>query len=97
MKSKEPSTSYRVSGPSICDIINLKVIKMEVLKMLENREQLQEILNKANQYARKQAQELGASIYYIKNNKRVREDAEGNKFEIVFDAAGKRQELEYHE
>lgn len=65
--------------------------------MFENREQLQEILKKANQHARKQAKESGASIYYIKNNKRVREDAEGNKFEIIFDAAGKRQEFEYHE
>ncbi len=65
--------------------------------MLENREQLQEILKKANQHARKQAKELGASIYYIKNNKRIREDAAGNQFEIRFDAAGKRQEYEYHE
>ncbi|MFE6078940.1 hypothetical protein ACFVQB_31280 [Paenibacillus sp. NPDC057886] len=65
--------------------------------MFENREQLQEILKKANQYARKQAKESGASIYYIKNNKRVREDAKGNKFEIIYDAAGKRQEFEYHE
>gem|GEM_PF-1293292 len=65
--------------------------------MLENREQLQEILKKANQHARRQAKELGASIYYIKNNKRIREDAEGNQFEIRFDAAGKRQEYEVHE
>ncbi|MEK4108820.1 hypothetical protein ABIC86_005627 [Paenibacillus sp. DS2363] len=65
--------------------------------MFENREKLQEILKKANQYARKQAKDSGASIYYIKNNKRVREDAEGNKFEIIFDATGKRQEFEYHE
>lgn len=65
--------------------------------MLKNREQLQEILKKANQHARKQAKESGASIYYIKNNKRVREDAAGNKFEITFDATGKRQEFKYHE
>ncbi|MCL9663493.1 hypothetical protein L2089_22725 [Paenibacillus hunanensis] len=65
--------------------------------MLNNREQLQEILKKANQHARKQAKESGASIYYMKNNKRVREDANGNKFEIVFDDAGNRQEFEYHE
>lgn len=65
--------------------------------MFVNREQLQEVLKKANQHARKQARESGASIYYIKNNKRVREDAEGNKFVIVFDATGKRQEFEYHE
>ncbi|WP_405142758.1 hypothetical protein MHI48_00975 [Paenibacillus sp. FSL H7-0942] len=65
--------------------------------MFTNQEQLQEILKKANQHARKQAIESGASIYYIKNNKRVREDAEGNKFEIIFDATGKRQEFEYYE
>jgi len=65
--------------------------------MLSNREQLQEILKKANQHARKQAKESGASIYYIKNNKRIREDSEGNKFEIVFDATGNRRELEYNE
>ncbi len=65
--------------------------------MLNNREQLQEILKKANQHARKQAKDSGASIYYMKNNKRVREDANGNKFEIVFDDAGNRQEFEYHE
>ncbi|GGJ05244.1 hypothetical protein [Paenibacillus hunanensis] len=65
--------------------------------MLNNREQLQEILKKANQHARKQAKESGASIYYMKNNKRVREDANGNKFEIVFNDAGNRQEFEYHE
>ncbi|CQR51505.1 hypothetical protein JI735_09615 [Paenibacillus sonchi] len=65
--------------------------------MTVDRKQLQEILKKANQYARKQAKESGASIYYIKNNKRVREDAEGNKFEIVYDSAGKRQEFAYHD
>ncbi|WP_234032918.1 hypothetical protein [Paenibacillus faecalis] len=51
--------------------------------MFANPEQLQEVLKKANQHARKQARESGAFIYYIKNNKRVREDAEGNKSEIV--------------
>lgn len=65
--------------------------------MFTNREQLHEVLKKANEHARKRARESGASIYYIKNNKRVREDAEGNKFEIVFDAMGRRQEFEYHE
>ncbi|MBU5355206.1 hypothetical protein KQI74_23400 [Paenibacillus barcinonensis] len=33
----------------------------------------------------------------VQNNKSVREDAEGNKFEIGFDSTGKRQEFEYHE
>jgi len=64
--------------------------------MVANREQLQEILKKANQHARKQAKQSGASIYYIKNNKRVRED-DGNKFEIIYDATGVRHEFEYHE
>lgn len=67
------------------------------LKLSVNRKQLQQILKKANQHARKQAKESGASIYYMKNNKRVREDANGNKFEIVFDDAGNRQEFEHHE
>lgn len=44
--------------------------------MIENREQLQEILKKANQHARQQAKKSGAFIYYRKNNKRIREDAE---------------------
>ncbi|WP_336784235.1 hypothetical protein [Paenibacillus illinoisensis] len=65
--------------------------------MFVDRKQLQEILKKANQHARKQAKESGASIYYIKNNRRIREDAEGNKFEIIFDLTGERQEFEYHE
>ncbi|SFS99027.1 hypothetical protein [Paenibacillus sp. 453mf] len=51
--------------------------------MVVNREQLQEVLKKANQHARKQAKDLGASIYYIKNNKRIREEAKGNKFEVI--------------
>ncbi|MDR6726436.1 hypothetical protein J2W91_004947 [Paenibacillus amylolyticus] len=65
--------------------------------MITNREQLEVFLKKANQYARNRAKESGASIYYIKNNKRIREDAEGNKFEIVFDAEEKRHEFEYFE
>nr|WP_154896773.1 hypothetical protein [Paenibacillus xylanexedens] len=65
--------------------------------MFVDRKQLQEILKKANQHARKQAKESGASIYYIKNNRRIREDAEGNKFEIIFNSTGERQEFEYHE
>lgn len=67
------------------------------MNLFTNREQLQEILNKANQHALKQARESGASVYYIKNNKRVREDAEGNKFEIVYDENGKKLEYKYDE
>ncbi|WP_127540593.1 hypothetical protein [Paenibacillus illinoisensis] len=65
--------------------------------MFVDRKQLQEILKKATQHARKQAKESGASIYYIKNNRRIREDAEGNKFEIIFDSTGERKEFDYHE
>jgi len=65
--------------------------------MAVDREQLQNILKKANQRARQQAKQSGASIYYIKNNKRIREDASGNKFEIFFDSQGKRMEREYSE
>ncbi|WP_334074081.1 MULTISPECIES: hypothetical protein [Paenibacillus] len=65
--------------------------------MAVDREQLQNILKKANQRAREQAKQSGASIYYIKNNRRIREDAGGNKFEIIFDSQGKRMEREYIE
>lgn len=65
--------------------------------MAVDREQLQNILKKANQRARQQAKQAGASLYYIKNNRRIREDAEGYKFEIIFDSQGKRMEREYIE
>lgn len=65
--------------------------------MIINRTQLQEILIKAHQYARLQAKEALASIYYIKDGKRIREDASGRRFEIIFDQAGNRQELEFHD
>ncbi|MCM3702001.1 hypothetical protein [Paenibacillus macerans] len=65
--------------------------------MAVNREQLQDILKRANQSARQKAKQSGASLYYIKNNKRIREDAKGNKFEIFFDSTGKRMEREYFE
>jgi len=39
----------------------------------------------------------GFCVYYRKDNKRIREDAEGKKFKIRYDSAGKRQEFEYHE
>ncbi|MGX1832390.1 hypothetical protein ACWIE6_29595 [Paenibacillus taichungensis] len=65
------------------------------MMMHTNREQLQDILMRANQHARKQARELGASIYYIKDNKRIREDAEGNMFEISFNSEGNRLEVRF--
>ncbi|PAK47424.1 hypothetical protein [Paenibacillus sp. 7541] len=65
--------------------------------MAVDREQLQNVLNQAHQRARQQAKQSGASLYYIKNNKRIREDAKGKKFEIMFDSQGKRMEREYIE
>ncbi|MGV7114653.1 hypothetical protein, partial [Paenibacillus kyungheensis] len=61
--------------------------------MLLSREQLQQ----ANMNVRLKAKEAGASIYYIKNNKRLREDASGQKYEIVYTESGERKEYEYHE
>ncbi|MGG6309239.1 hypothetical protein [Paenibacillus macerans] len=65
--------------------------------MTVERELLQSILKKASQRARQQAKQAGASIYYIRNNRRIREDADGNKFEIIFDPQGKRTERKYFE
>jgi len=62
-----------------------------------SREELQEVLKKAYEYARKQAKESGASMYYIKNDKRIREDTNGNQFELIYNADRKRREIEYHE
>lgn len=61
--------------------------------MLLSREQLQQ----ANINVRLKAKEAGASIYYIKNNKRLREDASGQKYEIVYTESGERKEYQYHE
>jgi hypothetical protein len=65
--------------------------------MHTSRKELQRILKQANEFARKQAKEAGASIYYIKDGKRVREDATGQKYEIIYDTLGNRQEYEFHE
>lgn len=65
--------------------------------MILNRKQLQEILIKAHHHARLQAKEAGASIYYIKDGKRIREDAQGRKFKIIFDQARNRQEHDLHD
>ncbi|MNZ81156.1 hypothetical protein D3C78_998150 [compost metagenome] len=50
-------------------------------------------MKKANQHAVAQAKKAGASIYYIKDGKRIREDATGQNFEITYDVAGNRTEL----
>ena len=65
--------------------------------MLPQREKLQGLLKKANQQAIDQAKKAGASIYYIEDGKRIREDASGKKFEIIYDITGKRTELVNHD
>ena len=65
--------------------------------MAISREQLQEILDQAYLDVRRQAKQSGTSIYYIKDNIHIREDANGNKFEVIYDSEGKRTEREYVE
>lgn len=60
--------------------------------MLPRGEQLQEVLDKAAEQARREAKLAGASIYYIRDDKRIRETAEGQKYEIQFDKSGNRIE-----
>lgn len=64
--------------------------------MVVHRNELQRLLQKANQHEKEQAKKAGASIYYIENGKRIREDASGKKFEVIYDASGKRSESIYH-
>ncbi|MFC5401320.1 hypothetical protein [Cohnella soli] len=65
--------------------------------MLLKGEELQAILDKAAEQARKEAKQAGASIYYIREEKRIRESADGQKFEILIDESGKRVERVLHE
>ncbi|MFC5471563.1 hypothetical protein ACFPPD_23075 [Cohnella suwonensis] len=60
--------------------------------MLTKGEELQEILDKAAEQAIREAKQAGASIYYIRNEKRIRETADGRKYEIQFDESGCRIE-----
>jgi hypothetical protein len=64
--------------------------------MLPKGEKLQEILKKASAQAKEEAKLAGASIYYMVNGKRIRETASGQKFEIVYDENGRREEHLYH-
>ncbi len=64
--------------------------------MLPKGEELQEILKKASEQAKAEAKLAGASIYYMVNGKRIREAASGQKFEIIYDEHGKREEYLYH-
>ncbi|QGG54475.1 hypothetical protein [Paenibacillus sp. B01] len=65
--------------------------------MLQRREELQAILDRAADQARTEAKRAGASIYYIREKKRIRESADGKKFEIMIDESGNRVERVLHE
>ncbi|MFB9274189.1 hypothetical protein [Cohnella cellulosilytica] len=65
--------------------------------MLPKGEELQRLLDRAADQARLEAKQAGASIYYIRNAKRIRETAEGRKYEIQFDESGNRTEQALHE
>lgn len=54
--------------------------------------ELQEILKKASQSVREKAKSTGAPLYYMKNGKRIREDADGKKF-ILVNTEGKLMEF----
>jgi gas vesicle protein len=60
--------------------------------MLPKGEELKKILKQASEQAKSEAKESGASIYYIEDGKRIREEASGQKFEIIYDENGKREE-----
>ena len=65
--------------------------------MLPKGEELQAILDRAAEQARKEAKQAGASIYYIREEKRIRESADGQKYEILIDKSGNRVERALHE
>jgi len=64
--------------------------------MLPKGEELKRILKQASQQAKSEAKQAGASIYYIVDGKRIREAASGQKFEIIYDENGKREEYSYN-
>ncbi|HEY0826994.1 MAG TPA: hypothetical protein VGE40_02780 [Bacilli bacterium] len=55
--------------------------------------ELQEFLKKASQSVREKAKSTGAPLYYLRNGKRIREDAEGKKFILVLNTEGKLMEF----
>ncbi len=59
-------------------------------------EELKKILKQASEQAKSDAKRAGASIFYIVDGKRIREAANGQKFEIIFDENGKRKEYVYN-
>jgi len=65
--------------------------------VLPRGEELQAILDRAAERARMEAKQAGASIYYIREEKRIRESADGQKYEILIDESGNRFERVLHE
>ena len=57
--------------------------------------ELNEILAKATLSARQEAKMNGVPIVYEKNEKMIKEYADGRKTEIIFDENGKKTEIEY--
>lgn len=55
--------------------------------------ELQVAFKKARQSVRDKAKLAGASLYYMHNGKRVREDVDGNKYVIVIDSSGNSTEF----
>jgi hypothetical protein len=51
--------------------------------MLSKGEELKKILKQASEQARLDAKHAGASIYYILDGRRIREAANGQKYEII--------------
>ena len=64
--------------------------------MLPKGEELKRILKQASEQAKSEAKQAGASIYYIVHGKRIREAASGQKFEIIYNENGKREEYSYN-
>jgi hypothetical protein len=64
--------------------------------MLPKGEELKRILKQASEQAKSEAKQAGASIYYIIDGKRIREAASGQKFEIIYNENGKREEYSYN-
>jgi hypothetical protein len=56
-------------------------------------EELQVVFKKAKQSVRAKAKAYGAPLYYFRNGKRIREDADGSKHVLIIDSDGKLSEF----
>lgn len=55
--------------------------------------ELQEVLKRASNSVREKAKAAGAPLFYIRNGKRIREDADGKKYALIIDSDGKLSEF----